>query len=200
MSELQDLRGQVRLLQDRYEIERATRTYCRAIDRCDAELLKSIYHPDATDDHGSFQGNAHEFADFIVARLREVTSYGIHMVTNTIVDIDGEKAVSETSNWGYHRVFPGRESIESYFGEEYADRAEDEGVLDQEHEYLCGGRYLDQFERRADGVWRIAKRRITVEWSQCQVTSHVFGGSRGLYNLPGARDRSDPLYSLLASL
>lgn len=73
-------------------------------------------------------------------------------------------------------------------------------MLDREHEYLCGGRYLDRFERREDGVWRIGQRRITVERSQCQVTSHVFGGSRGAYNLPGARDRSDPLYQLLASL
>ncbi len=192
---MNDLEVRVQLVWDRQEIERVLRTYCRAIDRLDLELLKSVYHSDATDAHGSFDGNAHEFAEYIMGRLPAVTSYGFHTITNSIIDVDGDRAVAETSYFGYHRVHPGYDSISSYFGERYAKDADAAGTLDREHEYICGGRYLDRFERR-EGVWRIARRRITLEWSQCRVTSHVLEGSRADYDLPGARDRSDPVYEL----
>lgn len=190
-----ELERRVQIMWDRQEIERVLRTYCRAIDRLDLELLKSVYHPDATDAHGSFDGNAHEFAEFMIARISAITTYGFHTITNSIIDIDGDQAVSESSYYGYHRVPGGLKAISAYFGESYAADAQRDGTIDQEHEYICGGRYLDRFERR-EGVWRIAKRVITNEWSQCQPTSHVLEGSRADYNLPGARDRSDPVYRL----
>ncbi len=191
------LEQRVQLVWDRQEIERVLRMYCRAIDRLDLDLLRSVYHPDATDSHGSFDGNAHQFAEFIMGRLPAVTSYGFHTVTNSIidVDVDGDRAVAESSYFGYHRIPGGIESISSYFGAEYAALAQREQTIDEEHEYVCGGRYLDRFERR-DGVWRIAQRRITNEWSQCRPTSHVLAGSRAEYDLPGTRDRSDPVYEL----
>ncbi|MDP4977767.1 MAG: nuclear transport factor 2 family protein, partial [Ilumatobacteraceae bacterium] len=45
--------------------------YCHGIDRCDAELVASVYHPDATDDHGSFVGLGTEFAIHATKKLRE---------------------------------------------------------------------------------------------------------------------------------
>jgi hypothetical protein len=41
---------------DKLEIHEVLTRYCRGIDRCDAELLESVYHPDATDNHGQFVG------------------------------------------------------------------------------------------------------------------------------------------------
>lgn len=38
---------------DRAAIENVLGTYCRAIDRLDLELLRSVYHPDAVDDHAA---------------------------------------------------------------------------------------------------------------------------------------------------
>jgi hypothetical protein len=71
---------------DRQEIEQKLRTYCRAIDRLDEDLLRSIYHRDGVDLRGSFEGNAHEFAAFIMKRIKQVTTYGFHTITQSIID------------------------------------------------------------------------------------------------------------------
>jgi len=47
-------------MSDREAIENLLGLYCRAIDRLDVELLKSVYHPDGIDDHGAISANAHE--------------------------------------------------------------------------------------------------------------------------------------------
>ena len=39
-------------------IRQAALRYCRGVDRLDAELMRSAYHDDATDDHGVFVGSA----------------------------------------------------------------------------------------------------------------------------------------------
>ncbi|HJY93624.1 MAG TPA: nuclear transport factor 2 family protein, partial [Streptosporangiaceae bacterium] len=38
-------------------IRQAALRYCRGVDRLDAELMRSAYHNDATDDHGVFVGS-----------------------------------------------------------------------------------------------------------------------------------------------
>ncbi|MWA03218.1 nuclear transport factor 2 family protein [Actinomadura sp. LD22] len=190
-----ELERRVQLIWDRQEIERVLRRYCRAIDRLDLDLLRSVYHPDATDAHGTFEGDAHEFAEFIVDRIRRQTSYGFHTVTNAIIEVDGDRATSESSYFGYHRIPGGWDSVSAFFGEGYAASAKADGALDQEHEYVCGGRYLDRFARR-DGTWRILRRRITNEWNQCRPSAHLLEGGRAAYDLPGARDRTDPVYDL----
>jgi hypothetical protein len=190
-----DRDSMLRLVHDRQQIVEVLHRYARGIDRCDVELLKSVYHDDATDAHGSFDGNAHEFAEFMVPRLKAQTSYGIHHVTNELVEVDGDRAIAESTLFGYHRVPGGRESVAKFFGEEYADRVEAEGALEGEHEYFTGGRYLDKLLKR-DGIWRIWRRKITVEWNQCQPSRMLLTGGRANYDIPGARDTSDPSYAL----
>lgn len=186
-------------LLDKQALAEVVARYCRAIDRIDVDLLKSVYHSDATDSHGSFEGNAHQFADFIVQRMAETTSYGFHTVTHSLFEVDGDIASGESYYVGYHRIPAGREAIERFYGADYADRAEAEGTIGDEHEYECGGRYIDRYARR-DGVWRIAARKITNEWSRCAPVSHVKGqGDVEHYWIPGARDRSDPIYGVLLS-
>lgn len=185
----------VRELWDRDSIRRLLYTYCRAIDRGDPELLKSVYHPDAIDAHGSFVGNAHEFAEFILKRLPEHTTYRQHIVMNPIIDLDGDRAISEASNVGIHRVPGGWDFVVQYFGEAYAARARETGQVDVDHEFIIGGRYLDVLEKR-DGVWRILRRQITGEWNVCRPTREVWEGGRANYQLPGGPHPDDPVYSL----
>lgn len=187
----------IQLMLDRQEIEQVLKLYCRAIDRLDADLLRSIYHPDGTDDHGSFTGNAHEFVDFIMQDIRESTRYGFHTLTQSIIDVQGDVAAAESTYLGYHRIEGSTERLTEFFGATYAARARERDELGREHEYICGGRYIDRLERR-DGVWRILRRKITNEWSQVQVTTHVLDEGKAKYfNLPGARDRTDPVYANL---
>lgn len=185
----------LQLVYDRQQVIEVLHRYARGIDRCDAELLKSVYHQDATDAHGSFDGDAHQFVDFMIPRLKAQTSYGIHHVTNELVEIDGDNAIAESCMFGYHRVPGGRESVEAFFGADYADRVEAEGKLDGEQEYFTGGRYLDKLTRR-DGIWRIWRRKITVEWNSCQPSTMLLTGGRANYDIPGARDQTDPSYAL----
>src|SRR4051794_25564624 len=47
-------------IRDRFAIEDILTSYARAIDRLDIELLKSLYHEDARDDHAWFEGTARD--------------------------------------------------------------------------------------------------------------------------------------------
>lgn len=58
-------------LVDRQKIYHVPTSYCRALDRCDVELMKSVYREDGYDDHGVFAVNAQEFAGFIFDRLEK---------------------------------------------------------------------------------------------------------------------------------
>jgi hypothetical protein len=45
--------------------------YPRALDRQDHDLLACLFHPDAIDDHGVFNGLAFEYVEFMRAQERE---------------------------------------------------------------------------------------------------------------------------------
>ena len=189
-----DLAAQVRLISDRQEIEHVLKLYCRAIDRLDHELLKSIYHPEATDDHGSYSGNAHGFADYIIPAMSESITDGIHTVTHCTIDVEGDFATSESYYWAYQQTKGGYEHIKEFFGQTYADAQLKAGVVDSPHDYYCGGRYIDLFERR-DGAWKILRRKITNEWNDIRPAQRITAeGHVAVFNLPGRRDRRDPVY------
>jgi hypothetical protein len=66
----------LRKLSDRQEILDCIHRYCRAIDRFDRELLISVYHPDAIDDHGLFVGGPKEFADWAIGLFSGLNKEG----------------------------------------------------------------------------------------------------------------------------
>lgn len=179
---------------DEREIERVLGLYCRAIDRLDLELLKSIYHADGVDDHGAFALPAHQFADTIIATLREVCDYSMHSITHTVIDVRGAQARSEAYYFGVHTIAGGT-AASRFFGTQYAEAQRRAGRLDGAHEYICGGRYLDALEKR-DGQWKILRRRITNEWGICQPHSNTKEGLPAQFYTPGRRDRDDPVYHL----
>lgn len=192
MSETLDTR--IQMLVDRQEIEQVLKLYCRAIDRLDIELLKSIYHPDGTDDHGSFSGNAQEFAEVIMGNLREMILDGMHTVTHCTIEVDGNFAMAESYYWAYQRCPGGRDKVAAFFGPSYANAVAQRGALDAEHDFFCGGRYIDLFEKRA-GAWKILRRKITNEWNVIQPSARITNeGHVAAFDLPGRRDKMDPVY------
>ncbi|RYE42979.1 MAG: nuclear transport factor 2 family protein [Hyphomicrobiales bacterium] len=185
---------------DRLEIQNVLTRYCRAIDRLDKELLKTVYHPDATDDHGLFSGNAFEFCDMIIPLVEELLVSGSHMLFQSQIDVNGDCAAGETYFQAYQRMRGGREKITRFFGPTYAAKAEANGTIDEDQEYIAGGRYIDQFTKR-DGAWRIQSRIVLNEWGRCGPIVNVTdeGAAQHTVRL-GARDRTDPVYSAFAWL
>jgi hypothetical protein len=161
-------------LGDREAIRDVVLRYCRAVDRCDAQLLQSVYWPDATDSHGYFDGSADEFVRVAIARLRshEQTQ---HMVGNMLIELDGARAAVETYVHSYHRL---------------------RGPGANPQDVFIGARYLDRMERRG-AEWRIAERRVVYDWFRFLEGSADW--TRGLLGDPlpmGARE-SDLSYAVL---
>jgi hypothetical protein len=107
-------------------------------------MIISCFHPEGTDNHGSFMGSATEFANAVVegqftpVGTRPTTS---HHVGNSVIEVDGDTAYGET-----------------YFIAH--DRTEVDG---KEFTLFLGGRYLDRFVVH-DGKWKIRQRIVLDDW------------------------------------
>ena len=130
-------------LRDRQAIQDLLATYSRGVDRLDRELLLSVYHPDAIDDHGVFIGTPEEFVDWAIAMHTAAHLSHQHCVLNHTCDLDGEVAHTET-----------------YFMFVAMNRA---GVPMA----MSGGRYIDRMEKR-NGRWAIAARLCIRDWAPLQ--------------------------------
>lgn len=138
--ETEELQRTVQQLRDRQEIHDCLMTYSRAVDRLDRELLLSVYHPDAVDNHGVFVGGPEEFADWVIAMHSAAHLSHQHCLFNSICDLDGDVAHTET-----YYMFVGLNRT----GEPLA---------------MSGGRYIDRLEKR-DGKWAIAARLCVRDWA-----------------------------------
>lgn len=125
---------------DESDIREVLTRYCRATDRGDTELLRSVYWPDATDDHVVFSGNAMDYVDYSAPMLEQYTKGTMHSISNIWMQIDGDVAVAETYVNAYHLM-----------------------QAEEKIEVVVGGRYLDRFERR-NQEWRIAERNVIIDW------------------------------------
>ena len=157
-----------RLLAER-AIRRRLLEYCRGIDRCDAELVASAYHPDATDDHGSFRGLGVDFARYATDALRDHAEATLHFLGDSLIDF----VADDTAH------------VETYVHAEHRCAGASGPYLE-----MFGGRYVDRFERR-DGEWRIADRLCIREWDRRTPIDPAFPPGRFT---EGRRDRSDPCY------
>ena len=158
----------VRALLDKQEIHEVLMRYCRGIDRCDAELLHSVYHPDATDDHGLFKGKAADFIPWAIKSLArdENTS---HYIANELIEVEGDIARCESYFFAVHR------------------RREKDGTT---ADLTFAGRYVDRFERR-QGLWKIAHRQVVFDRSRIDPVGRTFSTEEYVC---GKRSREDPVY------
>ncbi len=170
---------ELRALLDKQAITEVIHRYARALDRCDIELLRSCFHPDSTHDHGEFEGPSLKFCDWAMELLQRLTATQ-HHIGNVLIELDGDRAFSETYWVAYHRI--------------PAD-AGGSGVVagrGAETDLFIGGRYVDRFERRA-GAWKIARRVGLHDWQRFEPASDA-----GFFNSEprkrGVRSRADLSY------
>jgi hypothetical protein len=171
---IERLERRLAVLEAREAIRDVLYLYARGADRADAELFKSCYHPDAIDCHWFWNGNAHEFADWVMPLLRQLPN-SQHSITNPVIELDGDRAFVESQWYVLHRV-----------------PLDEERFVDQQVE----GRYLDVFERR-EGVWKILHRRTVIEASREHVVPREMA-RRYPEGHPGVAQRHphDPVYRL----
>ena len=142
--------------------------YSRGVDRLDADLLRSVYWPDGTDDHGIFAGNAMDYVDWVMAYVGAWISTH-HDNTNIMIELDGDTAFAESHWTGWYRLRAGEDIVDN----------------------VSNGRYLDRFERR-NGEWRIAHRVCVSDWNR----SAPFTGEDRDHRLRGRRGTADLVYQL----
>jgi hypothetical protein len=153
------------------EITEAIHRYCRAMDRIDDELGYGVWHADGTGDYGGmYQGSGRGFVDFVHQAHQGFRAHA-HRVGNVVIELDGDKAASETYVEATF-VIPAGEA-----GQRIARSA---------------GRYLDRWSRR-DGRWAIDHRRYIHEWDE----GFVEGASMNART--ARRDRTDESYGFIGA-
>jgi SnoaL-like domain len=179
--------GAIDALRSHRQINDACFAYCRALDRLDEALLRSVFHPDSTHRHDAFTGTSADFCGFALGLLK-VLDRTQHLLGNVLIDIAGEAATAESYFVAYHRIAAGV-TAPGLFAHHMPGIAED---------CVVGGRYVDRFERR-NGVWKIAHRVGINEWETWRPASE-----RQLPSMPdaagGRRDRDDWVYRIGAGL
>lgn len=159
-------------LSDREAIRDCLNRYARGLDRRDLDMLRSAFHPDATDHHGGHIVY-HPAADALIADWQQRDAdraFSQHLIINTSIELDGDTAHGET----YFQLLTGLDP----------DSRPESPRLS-----ASGGRYVDRFERR-DGEWRIAHRVVVVEYSMA-----LDAIDRPHHLLFARRDATDPSYA-----
>ena len=157
----------------RHGILNALALHSRGVDRGDAALLGSAYHPGATVDYGFFAGPA-ETLVAILGDAQKAAPPSTHRTSNSWIKVSGNEAISESYVIAH--------------------------VEDAETQRMVLGRYLDTLARRG-GEWRITHRQYVIEGNTNRTGTAARGdGSLDLahYVPQGGKQAADPGRALLA--
>jgi hypothetical protein len=167
----------VQALLDKQEIVDLMYSYARGIDRTEENLVRSVFHPDATVDFGPgiFQGTVSDFVGWVLD-VRGNMKASHNMIANIRIDLRGDTAFAESYFMNWQR-------LDKSTGKE---------------DFILAGRYLDRLERRpggSSGVWKIAHRKQVKDWTRTMPVAELF------YHLnPDAlwahHGRQDPSYQM----
>jgi hypothetical protein len=163
---------------DEFALHKLVHAYCRAVDRGDLDLLRTLYHPDASDAHGALStGSVTEFLDQLVAMRPYVRSMQ-HNITTVNFAVDGDVAEGEIYTIATHTVAGGAEDVD----------------------VVVGGRYLDKYQKRA-GAWGFVERMIVTDWAHVMDPSVVDLSHPITRGSPmGAPDGGDPSHEFFSLL
>lgn len=171
---------------DRMAIQDVMARWCRSVDRLDFDLMRSLFHPDATDDHGAFKGDVEGLVAWIRDRHRTI-SFSAHRLGNMLIEFAGpDLALAETYAEVVQR-YPA--DGKAALGQLSGGHIGAEGTAAVLNSYV---RYVDRFERRG-GEWRIARRTVVQDWKRISdLPPEEWQPTPGWP--AGRRDHDDPLY------
>ena len=156
-------------LRDKQDITEVLHAYCRAMDRIDDDLGRSVFHADAPADYGAmYKGTGHGFIDFVHGAHTGMLA-SVHQLSNVSIKIDGERAGSESYVTATLRMNAG------------------DGALLQIRSL---GRYIDRWEKH-DGRWAISHRTYV------HAMDETYPVQNAAFATEGSRDRLDPSYAAL---
>jgi hypothetical protein len=160
----------LRHLADKEAIRDCVNRYARGLDRHDEEILRSVFHADAVDNHGSVVLGRDAFVSWANEWHVNVSTRHMHGMTSHISDIEGDEAHAVT-----YVLFA-------------LCRKDGKTV------HLGGGRYVDRLARR-EGDWRIVLRRLVIDW---RMNASAPAAQKQLAQHPhGTWDLTDPSYAHL---
>ena|SRR5450756_1680780 len=161
--------GRLREIADRQEITDLIYRYCRSVDRLDVLLGHSIWHKDAIADYGEtfYKGDGRGVIDLICANHRKTLCHS-HQVSNILIDLDGDRAGSESYVTATLRVRRGGRMMQM----------------------TVWSRYIDSWSRR-DGRWGLDKRSAIRDFDEVREVTAMADHD------VGRRDRTDPSYVVL---
>ncbi len=135
------------LLDDR-AIRDVLARYCRGLDRMDKEMAYGVWHPDGTAFYdGIYDGTGRGFVDWVWQAHAAMERHS-HQITNTLVEVNGDKATSEAYVTVVLWTLPDANGAQ--------------------RELVGRGRYLDRWERRG-GRWAIEHRIHLLDQSSSYV-------------------------------
>lgn len=173
-----------RLWQDRSDIQQIFYRYARGVDRMDFDLIRSCFHGDAIDSRPPlFHGTIDEYFAWVEPQLGAMES-STHVVSNSLIEIDGDRAEAESYYLAVLRTRSDGKLIEAF----------------------RGGRYIDSLSYKG-GRWAIDVRRAVTDWSRISdITSASAPEMLGAFlanqaddqpPMVSARNRSDTSYRTL---
>jgi SnoaL-like domain len=163
----------VRALLDKQAIQETLYRYCRGVDRMDRDLTRSCWHEAGSADYqGMFEGKVDALLDWMW-KLHATMQTHSHQMTNLLIEVDGDRAASETYVTVALRSKPGRAPA---------------------RDILTRGRYVDRWSRR-EGRWAIDHRIYLNDWMNFLSVS-----GEPTSSFTGRRDADDPSYAAFAEL
>jgi ketosteroid isomerase-like protein len=129
----------LRALLDRAAIQDVLLRYARGVDRRDFDLVASCFTPDAAYEGSLARGTIRDaLAALGDAMARYIST--LHLLGNQLIEIDGDRARSETYALAHHRLLDGALRV-------------------------IAVRYVDELIR--DGTrWHIRRRTVHHEWQR----------------------------------
>jgi ketosteroid isomerase-like protein len=128
----------LRELLDREAIRDVYTRYARGLDRGDAGLIASAYHPDATEDHHGEVYTGATIGETLINHVLQGMERTNTHINNITIALNGDKAGCEAYYMGLHVLKNGGKRL------------------------MSAGRTLDRLEKR-QGHWRFTYRNILPE-------------------------------------